>query len=151
MLGALGAVERASNYFLLILLRYYAQFQLSLAYWAGYNIHQLFSHSLNYTTNSFSTAVFRIEIVFNLTPSWTIPSEIPAISAFSGNGELRGTDAPLKINLPLPLIKGKGIQGIGLPIYRGGSIGFEGEVALQPPLDRRSLPCLFDWLLLQFG
>ena len=28
---------------------------------------------------------------------------------------LRGVLAPLKKNLPLPLIKGKGIQGIGLP------------------------------------
>jgi len=28
--------------------------------------------------------------------------------------EFRGALAPLKINLPLPLIKGKGIKGIGL-------------------------------------
>jgi len=29
-------------------------------------------------------------------------------------GELGGALAPLKINLPLPLVKGKGIKGIGL-------------------------------------
>ncbi len=29
-------------------------------------------------------------------------------------GEFRGALAPHKINLPLPLVKGKGIQGIGL-------------------------------------
>ncbi|KKK84051.1 hypothetical protein LCGC14_2787220, partial [marine sediment metagenome] len=28
-------------------------------------------------------------------------------------GSLRGALAPLKINRPLPLIKGKGIQGMG--------------------------------------
>jgi hypothetical protein len=30
-------------------------------------------------------------------------------------GSLRGTKPLLKENLPLPLIKGKGIKGIGLP------------------------------------
>ena len=49
------------------------------------------------------------------------PFKLPVASAFIGNGELRGALAPLKINLPL--IKGKGIQGIGLPLSKGGDIG----------------------------
>jgi len=28
--------------------------------------------------------------------------------------EFRGALAPLKVNLPLPLVKGKGVQGMGL-------------------------------------
>jgi len=55
-----------------------------------------------------------------------------------GLGSLRGANAPLKTNLPLPLDKGKGIKGIGLPgIKRGGErIIFEGASPLQSTLDK---------------
>ena len=55
-----------------------------------------------------------------------------------GLGSLRGALAPLKTNLPLPVAKGKGIKGIGLPIIkrRGGGIIFEGAEPLQSTLDK---------------
>jgi len=37
-------------------------------------------------------------------------------------GKPEGALAPLKTNLPLPLDKGQGIQGIGLPIMKLGEI-----------------------------
>jgi len=54
-------------------------------------------------------------------------------------GELRGGASPLFLLLPLPLGKGKGIQGIGLLVIKGegGGIVFEGAEPLQPSLDKR--------------
>ena len=41
------------------------------------------------------------------------PLRLPLVSTVR-SGKLEGADAPSKTKIPLPLIKGKGIQGIGL-------------------------------------
>ena len=52
-------------------------------------------------------------------------------------GSLRGADAPLKTNLPLPLVKGKGIQGIGLLIIKERGIKFKVGLCHSLPLFQR--------------
>jgi hypothetical protein len=46
------------------------------------------------------------------------PFKLPAIGAFIRNRELRGTLAPLKTNLPLPLSKGEGDTGDRVTNYQ---------------------------------
>ena len=56
-------------------------------------------------------------------------------------GGVRGALAPLKINIPLPLNKGKGIKGIGLLIIKGEEekLKKRGEAPLKLPVRKMSL------------